>query len=51
LNIYGRRIKKHFCCGHNISLDPQLMMTLKAIDGIDVECLSDEEKEIAAKAI
>lgn len=51
LNIYGRRIKRHFCCGHNISLDPQLMMTLKSIEGINVEHLSEQEKEISAKAI
>jgi RNA polymerase sigma factor (sigma-70 family) len=50
-NIYGRRIKEHFHCGHNISLDAQLMMTLKAIEGLAIDSLSDEEKEIVAKAI
>jgi RNA polymerase sigma factor (sigma-70 family) len=50
-NIYGNRIEKHCECGHNISTDPQLIMTIRAIDGLSVESLSDEEKEIAAKAI
>lgn len=50
-NIYGERIEKHFHCGHNISSDFMLLMTVKAIDGIAVDTLSDDEKEIAAKAI
>lgn len=50
-NIYGDRIKKHFECGHNISNDPALLMTIKSIDGIDIDTLSEDEKEIAAKAM
>lgn len=50
-NIYGKRIDKHFHCGHNLSHDPQLLMVLKAIGGISVDELSETEKEIAAKAI
>jgi RNA polymerase sigma factor (sigma-70 family) len=50
-NIYGERIEKHFSCGHNISNDPLLLLTIKAIDGIAVDNLSGDEKEIAAKAI
>ncbi|MHB1151799.1 MAG: RNA polymerase sigma factor [Eubacteriales bacterium] len=50
-NIYGNRIEKHCGCGHNISTDKTLMMTIRVVDGLDVESLSDEDKEIAAKAI
>ena len=50
-NIYVTRIRKHFSCGHNVSLDPQLQLAIRAIDGIDVRSLSETEKEQAAKAI
>lgn len=50
-NIYGSRIEKHCGCGHNISTDKILMMTIRAADGLDVGLLSAEGKEIAAKAI
>ncbi|MBQ7378319.1 MAG: RNA polymerase sigma factor [Clostridia bacterium] len=51
LNIYISRIQKHFHCGHNISQDPMLLMTIRAIEGLSVDSLSENEKEIAAKAI
>ena len=50
-NIYITRIKNHFHCGHNISTDPQLQIAIRAIEGLDVACLSDQAKEHAAKAI
>lgn len=50
-NIYGKRAIKHFDCGHNLSLDPKLLMTIRAIGGISAKDLSENEKEIAAKAI
>ena len=50
-NIYGKRAIKHFDCGHNLSLDPKLLMTIRAIGGIYAKDLSENEKEIAAKAI
>lgn len=50
-NIYGRRVQKHFGCGHNLSQDPAIMMTLSAINGLSIASLSEEDKEIAAKAI
>ncbi len=50
-NIYGRHIEKHFHCGHNISQDACLLMALKAIDGLEVDKLTEDEKEVAAKAI
>lgn len=51
VNIYGEHIKSHFSCGHNLSSDPLLLMAIKSIEGIPVDTLSEEEKEIAAKAI
>ena len=50
-NIYITRIKKHFACGHDVSNDPRLQLALRAIGGLDVASLSEEEKEHAAKAI
>ncbi|MBQ1232694.1 MAG: sigma-70 family RNA polymerase sigma factor [Clostridia bacterium] len=50
-NIYISRIQKHFHCGHNISTDSMLLMTLRAINGLSVRSLTEDEQEIAAKAI
>ena len=50
-NIYGKLIYKHFSCGHNIANDGKLLMLLKAIGGIDANGLSEDEREVAAKAI
>ncbi len=50
-NIYGNRLDKHFSCGHNISQDQKLLMTLRAIGGVSIDELSETEKEFAAKAI
>lgn len=50
-NIYGKRIEQHFSCGHNIAKDDLLLMVIRAIGGLDVNELTDDEKEIAAKAI
>ncbi len=50
-NIYITRIQKHFSCGHNISTDPLLLLTIRAIQGLSVRSLTENEKEIAAKAI
>ena len=50
-NIYITRIKKHFHCGHNIARDPQLQLAVRAIEGLDINSLSEQEKEHAAKAI
>ena len=36
-NIYGSRIDAHFHCGHNISNDPKLLMTIKAIKGVSID--------------
>ncbi len=50
-NLYGRRIEKHFSCGHNISNDALLLLTLRAIGGLAVNGLSEDEREVAAKAL
>lgn len=50
-NIYGKRIEEHFHCGHNLSQDQKLLMTLRAIGGMRIDELSETEKEVAAKAL
>ena len=50
-NIYITRIQKHFSCRLNVSKDPQIQLALRAIEGLNVETLSEKEKEYAAKAI
>ncbi len=50
-NIYTSRIKAHFNCGHDISTDGKLQLAIQAIEGLDVSSLSEEDKEVAAKAI
>ncbi len=50
-NIYIKRIKKHFSCGHNISKDPLLQLAIRSIDGLDINTLTENEKEHSAKAI
>ena len=53
-NIYchGSRIEPHFYCDNNsITGDPLLLMTVRAIGGLDINSLTDNEKETAAKAI
>jgi hypothetical protein len=44
-------LRRKFSCGHNISTDPKLQLAIRAIDGISVDTLNEEEMEIAAKAI
>ncbi len=50
-NIYIKRIKQHFNCGHNVANDPELQLAIQAINGIDIKNLSEPDKEHAAKAI
>ncbi|MEE1315568.1 MAG: RNA polymerase sigma factor [Faecalimonas sp.] len=50
-NIYGKRIEKHFHCGHNLSHDQKLIMLIRSIGGMHIDTLTDDEKEIVAKAI
>ncbi|MBQ3149730.1 MAG: RNA polymerase sigma factor [Clostridia bacterium] len=50
-NIYGERISPHFRCGTSINHDSKIMMLIKSVGGICLNDLSDDEKEIAAKAL
>lgn len=50
-NLNLSHIKSHFTFGHNISTDPQLQMALRAIDGLAISSLTEDEKEYAAKAV
>lgn len=50
-NIYITRIKQHFDCGLNISKASPVQLTLRAIDGLKINDLSEKEKEHAAKAV
>lgn len=50
-NIYGKRIDKHFYAGQDITNDEKINLTLKAIGGMYVSELTEEQKEIAAKTI
>ena len=50
-NIYNTRIKRRFYYNHNISVDPQLQLAIRAIEGISITSLSEIEAEHAAKAI
>lgn len=51
VNIYGARIKPHFRCGANMSVDSKFQLALRAINGLDVASLSESEMEHAAKAV
>ena len=50
-NIYGKRIDRHFYAGQDITNDELMSITLKAIGGLSVSDLTENQKEIAAKAI
>lgn len=50
-NVYGVRLDKHFSCGHHFLTDPLLLITLRAIGGLNALSLTDDKKETAAKAI
>ncbi len=50
-NIYGARLDKHFSCGHHALTDSLLLITVRAIGGLSIDTLTEDEKETAAKAI
>lgn len=50
-NIYIRRIRQHFECGHDIGNDIPLQLALLAINGLDITEMSEYNKEQAAKAV
>ena len=51
LNIYFSGLKAHFRCGDEISREPQIQLAIRAIEGLDISSLNEQEKEHAAKAI
>lgn len=52
-NLYTsrRHLRPHFHCGHDIANDEKLQLALRAIDGLPVSALSEDEQEQAARAI
>ena len=50
-NIYIGRIQPHFHCGYNVSNDAKLRMAIRAVYGLPVSELTEDEREIAAKSI
>ena len=50
-NIYGKRIDRHFYVGQDITNDEKMSITLKSIGGLSVNDITENQKEIAAKAI
>ena len=50
-NLYVTRLKAHFHCGGEAMLDAKMQLAIRAVKGIAVASLSEEEQEHAAKAI
>lgn len=50
-NLSGERMEAHFNIYHNLSTDKKILMLLRTVEGLNVDELTEEEKEIAAKAI
>ena len=50
-SIYGKRVEKQYRCGDRIANDAKLRLTLKSIGGLPTADLTEEQKEVAAKAI
>lgn len=50
-NINAAQVKPHFFCGLNVANDRQIQLAIRAIDGLNIKTLSEDEKEAAAKAV
>lgn len=50
-NIYGARVQAHFHCGQNLARDQKFQLALRAIYGLPVSELTEQEREYAAKAV
>jgi len=50
-NLNNKYLNSHFWAGHNMSHDPQMLLSIRSIGGLDASTLSAAEKEVAAKAI
>jgi len=50
-NIYGYRKDPHFKCETNLATAQDIIVMLRSVGGLDINTLSDNGKEIAAKGI
>ena len=50
-NIYGSLVQSHFHCGHNLASDLAFQLAIRAIHGLPVSDLTEQEREYAAKAV
>ena len=50
-NIYVTKLKAHFHCGPQTMLDEKLQLAIRAVEGLRISSLSEQEQEQAAKAI
>jgi len=50
-SIYGKRVDACYYCGQRIAEDAKLRLLLKSIGGLPMADLTEEQKEVAAKAI
>ena len=50
-NLYSAQLQPHFHCGHDISNDEQLQLAIRAIDGLAISELDENEQEQAVRAI
>ena len=50
-NIYNKQLKAHFYCDYDVANDPELQLAIRAINGIDIKNLSEQDKVHAKKAI
>ena len=51
LYIYSRGLQPHFHCGHDVANDEKIQLALRAIEGLPVADLTENEREQAARAI
>lgn len=50
-NIYLAKLNPHFHCGHDLANDMQIQLAIRALDGIRLVDLNEQEKEATARAI
>lgn len=49
--LYGKRIPPLFKCEENIAQNEEMLLTVRSLKGLKISSLTEDEKEIAAKAI
>lgn len=50
-NLYGRRLRAHFLCDHDLIKDPLLQIVIRSVEGLSVHTLFAEERETALQAV